>query len=281
MRQIAALGCASFTIAISLLLARARISPSPPDRPIAAPIVRAEPAMPLYPAPSPAPELRSPVFSYAPVQLERESDGADVIVYPPLRTSSKKTDRPPSLVVMLHGMCSEARATCDFWSSAGRDGSFLVCPNGNSRCADGDPNWEGSAESKAVSIDQTLAALDRAAGFPVGGDSDVLIGFSRGAFVARDVIYARPGRWEAVIFLGAALTPDPDRLRAAGIRRVVMAAGEYDGARPTMQRAARKLEASGLPARYVSLGKIYHALPSDLEVILQGAIRWARERSES
>jgi predicted esterase len=104
-----------------------------------------------------------------------------------------------------------------------------------------------------------------------------LIGFSRGAFVARDIAYARPGRWKALIFIGASFIPDAARLKASGIRRVVMAAGDYDGARPTMQRAAALLHASGLPARYISLGPIAHALPRDLERILREALGWVRQ----
>ena len=60
------------------------------------------------------------------------------------------------------------------------------------------------------------------------------------------------------------------------LRRVVLAAGDYDCARPTMQLAAARLNAGGLESRYVSTGKIWHQLPADLESILRDAIAWIR-----
>jgi len=57
----------------------------------------------------------------------------------------------------------------------------------------------------------------------------------------------------------------------------VLAAGDLDGARPAMQRAARALSAAGLPARYMSLGPIYHQLPSNLAEILREALAWIDE----
>lgn len=44
-----------------------------------------------------------------------------------------------------------------------------------------------------------------------------------------------------------------------------------------MQRAARALSAAGLPARYMSLGPIYHQLPSNLAEILREALAWIDE----
>jgi predicted esterase len=153
-----------------------------------------------------------------------------------------------------------------------------VCPAGNARCGAYD-DWKGTGEEKAVVIDEAIAAVDRAFGpsLVTHDGGDVLIGFSRGAFVARDVAYARRGRFRGLVLLGASMTPDAARLKAAGVRRVVMAAGDYDGARPTMQRAARALDEAGLPTRYVSLGRIGHQLPHDLGDILRGAIAWIRE----
>jgi len=201
-----------------------------------------------------------------------EHAGASLFVYPPLSAP----DGRASVVMMLHGMCSDALATCDYCSRAGREGSFLLCPEGNGRCGDR-PDWRGSGEDKARFLDGVMATVRATYGphlRPAG--NDILIGFSRGAFVARDVAYARPGRYRGLILIGAALKPDPKRLRASGIRRVVLAAGDYDCARPTMQLAAARLNAGGLESRYVSTGKIWHQLPADLERILRDAIEWVR-----
>ena len=212
-----------------------------------------------------------------PVERQRlEHRQGSFHLYAPLAPAPAKA----SVVMMLHGMCSDALATCDFWSRAGREGSFLLCPEGNGRCGDY-PDWRGSGEQKARFLDEVMAATRSWYGSHLAppGD-DILIGFSRGAFVARDVAYARPGRYRGLILIGAALKPDPERLRASGIRRVVFAAGEYDCARPTMQLAAALLDAAGLESRYVSTGKIYHQLPADLETILRDAIAWIREEPD-
>ncbi|MBW2453540.1 MAG: hypothetical protein JRI68_03470 [Deltaproteobacteria bacterium] len=201
--------------------------------------------------------------------------GGEIHLYPPLPSSEPGGTRAPR-VVMLHGMCSDALATCETWSRAGRAGSFLVCPTGNGRCH-GWPDWRGEVEDKAAFLDSVLDTIERRYGsFLAKPGDDILIGFSRGAFVARDVAYARPGQYRGLILMGAALRPDAERLKASGIRAVVLASGDYDGARPMMQGAATALAAAGLPARFMSLGKIYHRLPDDLEPRMAEAISWIR-----
>ena len=244
-------------------------SASDPVAPAADPVASAEPALRV-------PRAERPAVAPAPTgrQTLTASGGTPVHAFPPLATGGVPSPKP--MVVMLHGMCSPALPTCDFWSAAGREGSWLVCPTGNAMCG-GEPDWKGTGEDKATSIDASLAAVDGAFGAWIDhAAGDVLIGFSRGAFVARDVIYARPGRYAGVILVGAALSPDPARFKASGVRRVVLAAGEYDGARPSMQRAAAVLTAAGVSARYVSLGRIGHWLPGDFEAKMRNALRWIR-----
>jgi predicted esterase len=208
-------------------------------------------------------------------ETRRTGSGTEVIVYPPVNSTGAAATRAP-VVMMLHGMCGDPLSICDFWNQAGREGSWLVCPGGNVACGDA-RDWSGSGEVKAAAIDESLAAIDKAYGsFIDHGQGDILIGYSRGAFVARDVAYARPGRFRGLILLGALMRPDAARLKASGVRRVVLAAGEWDMARPAMQRSAAALTSAGLPSRYVSLGKIGHALPDNLEAILRDAIRWIR-----
>ncbi len=199
--------------------------------------------------------------------------GGTIHLYPPV-PGSFATEKGAPLVVMLHGMCSDPLPTCDYWNPAGRNGTFLVCPTGNSQCH-GRPNWRGTSEQKASFLDGVLDAVARRYGQHLAAPGrGILMGFSRGAFVARDVAYARPGHYRGLILIGAALIPDAKRLAASGIAAVVLAAGDYDGARPMMERAAAQLNAAGLPARYLSTGKIWHQLPDDLEPIVAEAIAW-------
>jgi predicted esterase len=203
-------------------------------------------------------------------------EGRPIHAYPPLPEGSSSRAPARPVVLMLHGMCGEALALCDGWSDGGRERAWLVCPTGNGACG-GAADWKGTGEEKAAWLDAGVAELDAAFGASLDhAQGDVISGFSRGAFVARDVVYARPGRYRGAILIGAALTPDPARFKAAGIRRVVLAAGDFDGARPTMQRAAAQLTAGGVPGRYISLGPIGHALPRDLEARFRDALAWVR-----
>jgi predicted esterase len=183
---------------------------------------------------------------------------------------------PAPIVFMLHGMCGEPLSQCEYWSDAGRVGSWLMCPAGNVRCG-ANWDWQGSGEVKARHLDAAVAALRVSYAEHVSVGNDILIGFSRGAFVARDVAYARPGRYRGLVLIGAAMKPDPARLKRAGIRRVVLASGDRDGARSTMQLATEKLRRGGLEARFVSLGPIWHQLPADLEPFVRDAVQWIRQ----
>jgi predicted esterase len=206
----------------------------------------------------------------------RKIDGpesAPIFVGAPESTSSAE---PATTMVVLHGMCSDPEATCAaFEGEAERAGSFLVCPTGNGHCR-GWADWEGTGEDKARFLDGVGAALHAAYGEAVTETGGVLVGFSRGAYVARDVVYARPSRYRALVLIGATVRPDAARFRASGIERVVLASGHDDGARREMERDAKRLSAEGLPARFVDLGAYPHALPADAGRLLAPALAWAR-----
>lgn len=279
----------SFAIA-SLVAAAAPLGARRPDTPV---VSGGQPAVPARSgaapplgrssfasddAPRSAPEVEWPEGREAmpiPRAADRAAAGAGdaraVYVWPP--TAAIRGATAPQMVV-LHGMCGDGSSMCDFWNAQGRAAGWLVCPDGNGTCGDS-PDWRGSGEEKARWIDAARAAVRSAHGELVAsaGD-DLLVGYSRGAYVARDVIYARPGVYRAAVFLGAAVDPDPARFRASGIRRVVLAAADFDGARPTMLRAARRLGAAGIPARFVGLGPMGHGVPADLGERMAEPLRW-------
>ncbi len=235
------------------------------------------------PVEAPATIAPPPSFPGAPVDVGFTSpDGrALMVALPPLMTSaslaaSATAPVPLPMVMMLHGVCGGPVGGCQALGAAGRDDSWLVCPGGNVRCGD-NYNWKGAGERKAKHLD--AAALAMRARYPelvAPPGQDVLVGFSRGAFVARDVAYARPGRYKGLVLIGAALKPDPKRLLESGVRRVVLASGDFDGARPTMVKATAKLILGGVEARFVSTGRIYHQLPSDIAEVLAPHIAWVR-----
>jgi predicted esterase len=178
---------------------------------------------------------------------------------------------------MLHGMTSSPSRTCARVEAASDMGMVVLCPTGNVDYGDGTADWTGDGEVKAAHLDRALAAgLAPLSLAPAAERGDVLMGFSRGAFVARDVAYERPGKWSGLVLIGAALMPDAEKLRGSGIRRVVLASGDFDGAKRTMVAARAKLCAAGMPARFVGLGPVWHALPEDSMARLEGALAWAR-----
>lgn len=184
-------------------------------------------------------------------------------------------------LTFLHGMCMNAEATCHRLDGAAGALGLIVCPHGNAQCG-GASDWKGDGAEKAAFLDEAFSDVERAFGSGVSPrNKGVIVGFSRGAFVARDVIYERPGYFRGAILVGAALSPDAERFRKAGIERVVLAAGDFDGARPTMEKAAVRLTALGIPTKFVRLGPIPHALPKDFDRIVTEAVQWIDARDET
>ena len=205
----------------------------------------------------------------SPLDVVAPPHGASVYVAP----ADADGAAAPNRFAFLHGMCSDAHASCEAVRDLVEPRGALACPTGNGACG-GWADWKGEGEEKAAHVDASLDAGWAHLGEKAEGDQ-VLIGFSRGAFVARDIAYARPGRYAALVLVGAATIPDAERLKSNGIRKVLLASGDFDPARRTMEKAARELSAAGLPARYVHLGPFGHALPRDLARTLGGALDWA------
>lgn len=227
--------------------------------------------------PSHAPPRRTPLDG--PVTL-KGALASEVTLIPP--SSLNESPVMPPLTTMLHGMCGSGANICQTTSDLVTPGGYLICPSGNVSCGDGWSDWHGTGAEKAAFIDDAIGVAEDRLG--VADDrtrGDVLMGFSRGAFVARDVAYESKGRWVGLVLIGAAMTPDAEKLAAAGIRRVVLASGDFDGAKKTMMAARNRLCAKGIPARFVSLGPIPHALPSDLEARLGDSLEWVRAREST
>jgi len=188
-----------------------------------------------------------------------------------------------STITFLHGACMSTTDTCRRLDALSSDDAWLVCPSGNSTCGGDASDWSGDGDEKADFLDDAVGEALDSIDLPRADTrrTDVLMGFSRGAFVARDVAYARPGRYRGLVLIGAATVPDAELLRKNGIRRVVLSSGDYDGSRKTMVVALTKLCAAGIPTRWVSLGKVWHALPVDSPGRLRDALEWVREDGDA
>lgn len=217
------------------------------------------------------PEPEAAPLPKGPVYLDDERGTPNVLAYPARRASA--SPRPP--VVMLHGMCDEPEWECPHFASATTDHGFLVCPRANLRCDGGGSIWSGDPRF-AASIEASIARV--AADYPDHVDasaSRTLIGFSLGAIRAVELANTGDGRWRSVIAIGAKVYPRAERLRRAGVQRIVLAAGDHDMMKWHMVGEAKKLARAGFPVAFMSMGKVGHTFPKDLEARMKRALAWA------
>ena len=170
-------------------------------------------------------------------------------------------------IVFLHGMWASPEDSCEPFESAATPFGFLVCPRGNAPLGDGGGGymmWSGGYADVARSIHAALDAADALAPGKRAGQDGTLIGFSNGAYFAAEVACSEPGRWSGLVLLSMKLDLDAKRLGRAGVKRVLLAAGDRDDvadvdAGPGV--AAQSGEGGPLEARFMSLGDVGHAFP--------------------
>jgi predicted esterase len=205
------------------------------------------------------------------------SHGTWGVAMAPLDTSARR----PATVV-LHGMWAGPEDVCPYFESAARPFGCLVCPRGNTRVGQG-WMWRGTYADVSHAIRVALdAATALAPGRLEATSNGTLVGYSNGAYFAAKVAQAEPGRWNSLVLLSMKLDLDAASLRAAGVRRVLLAAGDRDDASGPMARLARKLDGNaGLRARFMSLGPGGHPFPRDMAAKMCTAIAWARDEGEA
>ncbi|MBK7578710.1 MAG: hypothetical protein IPI67_00775 [Myxococcales bacterium] len=172
-------------------------------------------------------------------------------------------------------MCDEPEWECPHFASSTTENGFLVCPRANLRCDGGGSIWSFDKRFGAA-IEASIARA--ASEFPehvAAGGARTLIGFSLGAIRAIDLANTGDGHWRSVIAIGAKVHPRASQLRQAGVQRVVLAAGEHDMMKWYMVGEAKKLARAGFPVAFMSMGKVGHTFPRDLEPRMKRAIAWA------
>lgn len=209
------------------------------------------------------------------VDLHRAHAAPSPLDLAAVRFAPSDRTRPKPLFVYVHGMCDDADRVCPKYATAVGARGFLVCPRGNVACKGGGATWAGDARSDNVyfGIEATMLAHPN----EVDTHAGVLIGFSLGAAVALDFATQQAGWWKGLVLV-ASMTVEPDvaALQRAGIRRVVLAVGDLDAARPHMRAVEARLRAEGMETLFVSLGKIGHVYPKDLTARMGPALAWAQ-----
>ena len=212
-------------------------------------------------------------FPREPVWI-RGQDDIEVLVYPP---RSRKGPQP--IVVMLHGMCDEPENECPHFAESATKRGWLLCPRARLRCPGGGSIWHYPRrhETLRASVQAVHAAFP---GLLDESPGRTLIGFSLGGIFGMDVAHRGEGKYRRVVLIGARVYPSAELLRAAGVDRLVLAAGERDMMRWHMSEQARRLEQRGIAARFVSLGDAGHWFPPDLTTRMDSILDWMHESGQ-
>jgi predicted esterase len=204
------------------------------------------------------------------VALAPRAEGAWGIAVAPADVSS-----PRPLLVYLHGMWASPEDSCPFFERASSTRGFLVCPRGTTKLAYGG-TWTGPFAAVRARVDDATTHADALAPGAAAQTDGTLLGFSIGAKTAVDIALAEPGRWIGLVLMSMDLHLDAPKLAAAGVKRIVLAAADDDGARLSMQRTTTALVAAGCDARFVSLGRVGHHFPKDMDTKMVEAVAWVR-----
>jgi predicted esterase len=180
---------------------------------------------------------------------------------------------PP--IVYMHGMWASPEDSCSYFESAAAPHGFLVCARGNTPFGAGH-RWGGDIGAVAARVGSAIDAAEALAPGAMVRRGGTLMGFSNGASFAMKLAVAQPGQWSSLILMAMDLSPDAAALKRAGIARIVFAAGDRDGSHASLERAARAMDAAGIPSRYVSLGPVGHSFAPDMVAKMTDAIAWVR-----
>ena len=195
------------------------------------------------------------------------------VVYAP--QVSRPTPQP--VTVLLHGLCGDPGRACAPFVGASTARGWLVCPRGEDACGGGS-RWRLRPEDDMQRVEASVGALARDRKDEVDLSSPrILVGFSLGGIAAVRIAQsaeAPPGLYAGLVVIASQVHPDPALLMRAGIKRVVLAAGDLDITSKPLQQDARTLAEAGLPTRFVSLGKFGHGYPPDMEERMREPMAW-------
>jgi hypothetical protein len=254
----------------------------------------AQPSPAIDAAPQPAPEAAPPADarSLPPLDTPEALVPLDVPGYQPAHISIPQgATSPRPILVAAHGAWDFPEGLCDNWRWVIQDRGWVICPRGVPRPPPDKTFGYPSGPALAKEIEADVRAL--ATRFPGYVDEGPLVytGFSLGAILGPSILARDPSRFPRAVLIEGG----EDRFTAAyanafahgGGQRVLYACGlKFRVA--AAARAARLLEASGVPSRVV-LGKLPDAgefihwyngpvadeIKSQLPWLLEGDARWS------
>jgi len=256
-------------------LARTATATSPAAAPAAAAPTTAPSASvrPIAPAAAvgeqPAPRAHVPE---APAWEDAEAFAGKAFVYPPQGADGTEPPRP--VTVMLHGMCGHPQSACAPFVDVSTSRGWLVCPRGEDACGGG-TRWRLHGPDDGKLVEASVRALVRSHDGEVDASAPrVIVGFSLGGIAAVEIAQGTTNTYAGLVVVASQVHPDAAALKKAGVKRVVLAAGDLDMTSAPLQEDARLLAAQGVPTRFVSLGRFGHGYPPDMEEKMREPMTW-------
>ena len=217
------------------------------------------------------PAVRSRVPE-VPAWEDAEAFAGKAFVYPPQAAEGADTPRP--VTVMLHGMCGHPQSACAPFVDVSTSRGWLVCPRAEDACGGG-TRWRLNGPDDGQLVEGSVRALVRSHNGEVDASAPrVIVGFSLGGIAAVQIAQGTTGKYAGLVVVASQVHPDAAALKKAGVKRVVLAAGDLDMTSAPLQEDARILASQGVLTRFVSLGKYGHGYPPDMEEKMREPMRW-------
>ncbi len=217
--------------------------------------------------------VRAAAAPEVPAWIEAEDATGKAFVYPP-NTSRPGAEAAKPVTVLLHGMCGHPQSACSPFVDVSTSRGWLVCPRGEDVCGGG-TRWRlrGPDDAKLVEASVHAVASEHEGEVDLAAPR-VLVGFSLGGIAAVQIAQASSGTYAGLVVIASQVHPDAAMLRKAGVKRVVLAAGDLDMTSAPLQQDAQTLAAQGMPTRFVSLGKFGHGYPADMQERMREPMTW-------
>lgn len=250
-------------------LARNATATPPPSSPGAAAAPAASVAPLATAGEQPAPRAHAPE---SPAWVDAEAFAGKAFVYPPQPREASEAPRP--VTVMLHGMCGHPQSACAPFVDVSTSRGWLVCPRGEDVCGGG-TRWRLNGADDGRLVEGSVRAVVRAHEGEVDASAPrVIVGFSLGGIAAVQIAQASTQQYAGLVVVASQVHPDAALLKKAGVKRVVLAAGDLDMTSAPLQEDARLLSAQGVATRFVSLGRFGHGYPPDMEQRMREPMAW-------
>jgi predicted esterase len=185
----------------------------------------------------------------------------DVYYYKP------RAKGPKPVIMYLHGHGANPAEDCRKWAKVGTQFGWVVCPSGSGTSESGGRAWNGPGDAERA-IEGAFTALREKYHGKVQRRSNILVGFSEGAWVAMNVGLKDQRTWTSWLILGAsdAYWGDPtealDR-ETRKVRRVYLLTGENDGVAEHTVRVGETLKKVKVPVKVKLVPGLGHEVPSD------------------